>query len=242
LKKNFIYIAAILLSFSANAETPIVESDVKAKIEVQKNIVAEVKDETKKALTKEEVFQINETDIVVGDKNAPVTIIEYASMSCSHCATFFKTTFAPLKEKYIDNGKVKFVFRDFPLDEFALRAAMVAKCSIDEGVDNFLKFKKVLFSTQRNWAGKKNYLEILSNIAKLGGMKQAKFDQCIEDKDLENNILEKRLNASTILEVQSTPTFFVNGEIYAGAKEFEYVSKLIDTILGEDDVELEVTQ
>lgn len=178
--------------------------------------------------SKEEILKIKPDEIVLGDKDAKVTIIEYASMSCSHCAHFKNDIYPKLKEQYIDTGKIKFVFRDFPLDEPGLKAAMIGRCV---SVDKFDKFNQAIFSTQENWAPKKNYLEILSNIAKLGGMKGDEFDACIANKDIENKIMESRLNASTVLQVNSTPTFFINGEEYKGANGIEFFSKIIDPLL-----------
>lgn len=184
--------------------------------------------------TKEQLFAPIEGDVIIGDKNAPVTIIEYASMSCGHCASFHNKTFNDLKEKYIDSGKARFIFRDFPLDEPALRGAMMARCAGEKDEGDFLKFNKAVFSTQSNWAPKKNYLEILSNIGKLGGMTGADFELCIADKNLERYVMENKFYASKILGVNSTPTFFVNGKMHKGAKNLAYFSGVIDKITGED--------
>jgi len=186
-------------------------------------------------MSQEELFGALADDVVLGDENAPVTIIEYASMSCSHCAAFHNNVFSHLKEKYIDTGKVRFIFRDFPLDEPALRAAMMARCAAQEGEDKFVKFVKVMFSTQSNWAPKKNYLEILSNIGKLGGMTGEQFEQCIADKDLEYSIMNSKFQAAKQLGVSSTPTFFMNRKIYRGGQTTEFLSKQIDSIIGSDE-------
>lgn len=181
--------------------------------------------------SKDELLAINEKDVAFGSKDAPVTIVEYASMSCSHCAAFHNETFSELKTKYIDTGKVRFAFRDFPLDETALRAAMVDRCAAAKGPENFLKFQKAFFTTQENWAPKKNFLEVQANIAKLGGMTSQEFEACIADKDLEKQIMETKLQAVSTLEVRSTPTFFVNGVMHKGARNLEYFSSVIDGIL-----------
>lgn len=180
--------------------------------------------------SKEEILTVKDDDIVIGEASAPVTIFEYASMSCSHCAAFHNNVFPELKEKYIDTGKVKLVFRGFPLDESALRGSLLLRCGKEPQPEKFLK---VLFRTLNNWAGKKNYLEIHSNIAKLGGITGAEFDACMADKVMEEKILTHRLHAGKVLDVRSTPTFFVNGEKHAGARNVEYFSKLIDGLLGE---------
>ena len=177
---------------------------------------------------KSEILTVQEDDFVVGDENAPVTIIEYASFSCSHCADFHNHTYQDLKTKYIDTGKVQFVFRSFPLNEPAARASMLVACAPDESK---AKFIKVLFSTQNNWAFKKNFLEVLSNIAKLGGISQERFEQCIADSDLEHKITETRFYAAKVLEVRATPTFYINGTELSGAKNLEAFSKAIDEAL-----------
>jgi protein-disulfide isomerase len=217
-KNLLILFVTILFSLNVNAQ----EGEVDASEEL-------LNDEALQ-MTEAEVLAINEQDIVLGDDNAPVTIVEYASMSCSHCAHFHNTTFDDLKTKYIDTGKVKFVFRDFPLDEPALRGAMLAKCAGDKGKDQFLKFIKTMFSTQQNWAPKSNYLEVLSNIAKLGGMKSEEFEACMQDKELERQVMEGKFKAAKFLEIRSTPSFYINGELHRGAKEIEYLSEAIDAI------------
>lgn len=176
----------------------------------------------------EELFKISPNDMVVGDKNAKVTVIEYASLTCSHCADFHKNTYPEIKAKYIDTGKIKFVNRPFPLDEQSLRAAMLATCA---GKEKFHKFIDVMFSTQANWAYNKNYLEVLANIGKLGGLTGADFDKCMADKTLEDRIMLEKLNASKVLAVRATPSFFINGQPYKGAHNFEYFSKVLDEAL-----------
>lgn len=241
LKSLFFAIVLLLNSYAfASSETNIqtTSGTAQASAKTKEQKAAEDKKEELEVLTKEEALTITETDIVMGDEDAPVTIFEYASMSCGHCSAFFNSTFDPLKEKYIDTGKVKFVFRDHPLDEFALRGAMLTKCAYKKGFDNFLRFKRVLFTTQSNWAGKRNYLEVLSNISKLGGMKTQEFDACVEDKEIEEEILARRLQTAKSLKVRSTPTFFINGEMVTGAKNIKHMSKVIDSYLKYADEEL----
>ncbi len=182
-------------------------------------------------ITAEELYKVQPGDVVIGDEKAPITMIEYASMSCSHCAAFYNNTFPEIKEKYIDTGKVRFLFRDFPLDETALRGAMMARCAAKKNKDDFEKFVKAMFSTQSNWAPKKNYLEVLANIGKLGGMKGQDFDLCMADKELENSVMKSKFQAVKQLEVRSTPTFFVNKEMHKGANDIAYFSKVFEEIL-----------
>lgn len=167
-------------------------------------------------------------DIVLGKEEAPITIIEYASLSCPHCAHFHNTVLPTLKEKYIDTGKAKLIFRSFPLDLPALKGTVLAYCA---GNDRFYNFLKVLFDTQESWAFHKNYLEMLANIGKLGGVKADQFDKCMADKDLENKILEVKLKGAKDLEVNATPTFFINGKKFDGGRTVEEFSKDLDAML-----------
>ncbi|MDB2415345.1 DsbA family protein [Rickettsiales bacterium] len=181
--------------------------------------------------SKAEILTVRSDDIVIGSEDAPVTIFEYASLTCSHCAAFYNDTYQVLKKNYIDNGKVRLVYRDFPLDGAALRGAQLARCDKDKDPHKFLK---VMYSTQSNWATKKNFLEILSNIGKLGGIKGEEFDACIADENLERSIMESKYHAISVLEVRSTPTFFINGQKHDGSRNFEYFKGVIDEILNSD--------
>lgn len=163
---------------------------------------------------KAELFHVLPTDHVIGDRNAPITVVEYASLSCSHCAHFHKEILPVLKKEYIDKGKVRLVYRDFPLNPPALYASMLTHCVDDAAFETLLG---VLFKTQESWAYHRNYLEILTNIAKLSGQKAEDIDACFQNKQLEDTILEGRLKASNILEVKSTPSFFVDGVALSNA-------------------------
>lgn len=224
-----ILLAGFVLSFAGNA----VAEDKKLETDAPKN-VAITQPGTEKKISAEELYKISSDDIVLGDSKAKVTIIEYASMTCPHCADFHKNTYPELKTKYIDTGKVKFVFRPFPLDEAALRASMLASCA---GKDRFYKFIDVIFSTQSTWAPSKNYLEVLSNIGKLGGFSGDDFDKCMVNHDLEKKIMQGKFDATTVLNIRSTPSFFINGSPYKGAHGFEYFSKVVEDALGEKPAE-----
>ncbi|MEM7400303.1 MAG: DsbA family protein [Pseudomonadota bacterium] len=149
-------------------------------------------------------------DIVMGDPNAETVIVEYASMTCPHCAYFYAEVFPQLKEKYIDTGKVRFIFREFPLDALAARASMLARC-VDK--DRFHPIVDGLFETQETWAapgpdGEEN----LKRIAKQAGFSEESYKQCIEDKELFEKIVAVRKKAHEEYGVDSTPAFFVNGK------------------------------
>jgi protein-disulfide isomerase len=163
-------------------------------------------------------------DHVLGKPDAPITIIEYASLSCPHCAHFAADVLPKLKEKWIDPGKARLVLRAFPLDEPALRAEMVARCAPPE---RYYPLVETLFATQEKWVIAKDWQAALQRTAQLGGVPKTKFESCLADKALEDEIAQSRLTASTQLSVNSTPTFFVNGTKYDGEPTFEAFDKLL---------------
>jgi protein-disulfide isomerase len=167
-------------------------------------------------------------DLVLGKADAPVTIIEYASMTCPHCANFHKTTYPALKTKYIDTGKVRFIFREFPLDDLAAAASMLARCA---GPDKAMTLIDVLFASQDKWAGVREPIPPLLQIAKQAGFTQASFDECLKDQKLYNNILAVRERGSKEFKVESTPTLFVNGKMQKGGASIEELEKLIQPLL-----------
>ena len=169
-------------------------------------------------------------DIVLGKADAPVTIIEYASMTCPHCATFHKTTYPALKTKYIDTGKVRFIFREFPLDELAAAASMLARCIDPENGEKAMAVIDVLFHSQDKWAVR-NPLPQLQQIAKQAGMTQKTFEECLADQKLYNDLLAMRERGSKEYKVESTPTLFVNGKMQKGGATIEQLDKLIDPLL-----------
>jgi protein-disulfide isomerase len=159
------------------------------------------------------LLQINKDDRVLGHPDAPITIVEYASMSCPHCAHFANDVLPSLKKEWIDTGKARLVFRDFPLDKLALRAAMVQRCA---PADRFYAFVETFFADQEKWVMAEDYKAALARLAELGGMSQSEFDACLKNSALENQILQERLVASKDLGVNATPTFFINGTKFEG--------------------------
>lgn len=158
------------------------------------------------------------SDRILGKGDAPITIIEYASLTCPHCAHFDIDVLPKLREKWIDTGKAKLVLRDFPLDEAALRAAMVARCAPP---DRFYPLVDTFFSQQEKWVTARDYRGALEKLAKLGGVSDKEFKTCIGDKKLEDQVAESRLTASQKLGVDATPTFFINGKKFDGAPTLE---------------------
>lgn len=173
------------------------------------------------------VLALTKEDRILGNPNAPITIIEYASLTCPHCAHFADDVLPELKKKWIDTGKAKLVLRDYPLDEEALRAAMIARCAPP---DRFYAFVDTFFAAQQKWATAQDYREALARLAVLGGMGKNEFDKCLADTALENKIVEERLIASKELDVNSTPTFFINGTKFAGAPTVEEFDKVLSGV------------
>ena len=178
------------------------------------------------------ILNIKDSDFVIGDDDAPITIIEYASMSCSHCADFHNNTLEDLKKEYIDTGKVKFVFRDFPFNYPALAGSMIMRC-----VPNDVRYDymNALYKLQKNWVIRdpsKTKVE-LYKIMQSGGMKQEEFDACLGDINLENDLLEGVMNAQKEFNIRSTPSFIINGILYSGNKDIKEFRQIIEKILSQ---------
>src|SRR3954467_8680507 len=148
-------------------------------------------------------------DRVLGKADAPIAIIEYASLTCPHCADFNKEIMPELKARYVDTGKAKVVFRDFPLDQMALRASMLARCA---PADKYFAFIDVLFQQQGTWATAKDPMAALEQLGKLGGVPSDKFQACMADQKLADSVLSERLRGANEFKVEGTPTLFVNGK------------------------------
>lgn len=192
--------------------------------------------ELNEARKNSDLVKVLPTDYVLGSKDAPVLVIEYASLSCPHCADFSRVAFDNLKTEYIDSGKVKFVFRHFPLNQPALVASMLAECQANDNKDDQTKYFstiKALFKTQDTWAFDAKFVEKLEAIAQLDGMSQDRFQKCIADKSLQDKILADRMEAAKSLQLHSTPSFFVNGTISEGFVDYKTLKKVIDEKLAE---------
>lgn len=167
-------------------------------------------------------------EMVEGEEDAPVTIVEYASMTCGHCANFHKNTYPTLKEKYIDTGKARLIMREFPFDPRAAAAFMLARCAPNGA---YFPMVDVLFKQQATWARAENARAPLENIAKLAGFTQESFEKCLTDQQLLNDVNKVRERGQTEFGVEATPTFFINGEKYAGALTIDQMSAIIDDLL-----------
>lgn len=164
-------------------------------------------------------------EFVIGDAKAPVTIIEYASLTCSHCAHFHNTVLPDLKKNYVDTGKVRFVFRDFPLDGIATGAAVLARCAPG---DRGIKMIEMMFKNQDTWIRSQQPLEPLRGYAQLAGMNAADVDACLKNENIIKTVREVQTTATNLYKVQSTPTFFVDDEKVDGDRGYEFMANLID--------------
>lgn len=166
-------------------------------------------------------------DKALGKDDAKVTVVEYASMTCPHCAHFAETTFPELKSKYIDTGKVRYILREFPFDPRAEAGFMLARCA----GDNYYPMVDVLFRQQQNWATVDNVKNALLQLAKLAGFTQESFDKCLTDQALLDQVRSVQKRGADEFKVDSTPTFFINGKTYKGALSIEEMSAIIDPLL-----------
>lgn len=168
-------------------------------------------------------------DRVLGRADAPVLILDYSSLTCSHCADFHTKVLPKVKETYIDTGKARLVFRDFPLDSLAMAAAMLSRCVPTE---MYYRFLDALFASQQQWSRAPNPKQALTGLARLIGLSESQVDSCLADKDLFKGIEAMRAEGTSKYAISSTPTFVINGEKLTGAATFEAFEKAIAPHLG----------
>ena len=166
-------------------------------------------------------------DVWLGPADAKVSVIEYASMTCSHCAHFHETTWPELKAKYIDTGKIRFTLREFPLDPLAMAGFMLARCN---GNDKYYPMTDLLFSQQKNWAFVDKPVDALSTLVKQAGFTQESFEACLKRQDIYDAITQVKDGGSKA-GVDATPTFFVNGQKVSGAVSIAEFDKVLEPLL-----------
>jgi protein-disulfide isomerase len=167
-------------------------------------------------------------DIAQGPADAKVTIIEYASMTCSHCAAFHQTTYPELKKRYIDTGKVRYILREFPLDPLATAGFMLARC---DGEQKYYPVVDLLFTQQKNWAFTERPLDALRQMMRQAGFSQEKFDSCLKDQKLYDAVNAVKNRGADTFKVNSTPTFFINGQRHPGNLSIDELEKVIKPML-----------
>ncbi len=168
-------------------------------------------------------------DVAQGPADAKVTIVEYASLTCSHCAAFHRDTYPELKKRYIDTGKVRFILREFPLDPLATAGFMLARC---DGEGKYYPIVDMLFQQQRTWAFTDKPLDALRQMMRQAGMSQEKFDSCLKDQKLYEAVNVVKNRGVETFKVDSTPTFFINGQRHPGNMSIDELEKIIKPMLG----------
>jgi len=169
-------------------------------------------------------------DRTLGQKDAPVVLIEYASATCPHCAEFHENLLPQIKKEYIDTGKVRFIFREFPLDQLALGAFMLTRCLPE---DRYFEALDLLFREQKVWAKSSNPADELFKITQTFGMDRTGFEACVKREDLAKAIIESTKQASSDFAIKGTPALFVNGKMIDGHKDMAEVKAAIDQAIGQ---------
>jgi protein-disulfide isomerase len=167
-------------------------------------------------------------DKVLGDEKAPVTIVEYASLTCSHCAAFHNETLPAIKTKYVDTGKVRLILREFPFDPLATAASMLARCAPEQ---RYWPLIDAFFKTQDTWARSDKPLDSLLVLARQAGFTQETFEACLKNQSVYDGINAVRKRGTEMLRVDSTPTFFINGQRLTGNRSIAEMEKVIDALL-----------
>lgn len=167
-------------------------------------------------------------DVVEGGDDSPITVIEYASLTCPHCATFHKTIYNPMKPDYIDTGKIRFIYRDFPLDNFALAASVIARCG---GESKYVGFIDLFMENQDKWRSADNVVDELKRLARLGGLGSEQIDECMADQALGQSIVDRARQGQDKFEVRSTPTLLINGEKFDGPLNLNGLTETLDSML-----------
>tara|TARA_R110000868_G_scaffold262401_2_gene521028 strand:- start:11121 stop:11765 length:645 start_codon:yes stop_codon:yes gene_type:complete len=174
-----------------------------------------------------ELLKLKDTDMYEGDVNAPIQVVEYASMTCGHCADFHTKYYHEIKEKFIDTGKVRFNFRELPWDPRAQAVSMVARCA-PKG--EYFNFVSAFMSTREAWATSDDFLGSIKQIARLGGMSPANVDACMKNETVSDIVRKSYAEAVGPMEVKGTPTFFVNGRRIEGAMTTNALAEIISQI------------
>ena len=169
-----------------------------------------------------DVTTVKPDDHVLGERDAPVTIIEYSSLTCPHCATFHKRTLPRLKKNFIEPGKVKLVFRHYPLDRRALKGALLTECF--EG-RRFFSMLNILFMKQEQWARADDPEAHFRKLAGMAGLGPDKADACMADSAKQDSLLQRQLNARRNAGIQATPSFLIDGELVEGNPGYEAIAE-----------------
>lgn len=170
-------------------------------------------------------------EMVKGSSDAPLTVVEYASLTCSHCATFFLENYPKIKEKYVDTGKVKFIFREFPVDPFSLAASMVARCAAQK---DYFPVVSDFFTNQARWLshGSTEARDYIFTVGRKFGLNDYKIITCLENKVMSDKLNSRVKNAVENFKIEATPAFVINGKVYYGTLSVKEMSEILDEELG----------
>jgi protein-disulfide isomerase len=163
-------------------------------------------------------------DRVIGDPAAPITIIEYSSLTCPHCANFHANTLPKLEKEWIETGKAKLIYRDYPLDRYAASASMIARCA---PTDKYFTFLNAFFAQQKTWSRADDPVKVLTQLAGLGGMSKEDVDACLANEALQDGILQMRLEGQMEYDINSTPSFVIDGKKVANLP-YEDLNELLE--------------
>lgn len=163
-----------------------------------------------------------------GDENAEIKMLEFASLTCGHCAKFHNEVMPIIKKNYIEKGLIHFTYKDFPLDKYALKATIIARCS---GNKNFFNFLDVFYKKQKDWTRTQDPFKSLLKIAKFGGLKDEELKVCVGNKSIEDGVLKDRLKSSKDYDITATPTIYLNGEKYKGDLTIEALDSKLKSLL-----------
>ena len=214
---------AIAIYNGISTSKPIIESETHS---TSGNTAKDDK-ETKLSLSPDARFSeitIDKTDLIVGNESAPVTIIEYSSLTCPHCSDFHKKVLPVIKREFVDTNKVRLVYRDFPLDQWALRASIIARCA---GPKRRYRFIQIFFLQQEQWTSGDPAAGLVA-LAKLGGLTTSSLEKCLSDEQMIDSVIKERLAATKQFAIRSTPTIIVNGDLYSGGLDIEQLRSVIE--------------
>ncbi len=167
-------------------------------------------------------------DHIIGSADAPITMIEYASLTCPHCANFHNNVLPEIKRNYIDEGLVRLVYRDFPLDRVALHGSLIADCAPD---DSYFGMLSVMFSSQEQWATAADPVAALDQIGRMGGIAPEALATCINDDATIEKILGRAQEGQNVYGISSTPSFVINGRVVKGALPYEEYDQILREML-----------
>ncbi|SCV63413.1 Disulfide bond formation protein D precursor [Anaplasma phagocytophilum] len=179
-------------------------------------------------LTAQQLLMRLPEDRYLGNEDAPVVMVEYASFSCAHCADFITKVFPRIKKEYIDTGRLLYIYRDFPLDRLSLSAAMLGSCYKDNAA--FFSYVRAVFGSYDTLIATYKDLGLLVNIAKISNISDEDFKRCTTDEELMDRVVQQKFLAVNTLDVNATPSFFINGERYSGGHDFDSIAAEIDRV------------